>query len=81
MIQFFFAISNGFSGQTFYDSVAGVVYNIIFTSVPIVIVAISDQDKKDTQLMANPELYKQCQQGIYVCLKNFLKTFLITKKE
>jgi len=42
MAQFWFAIFNGFSSQTFYDSAYLTVFNAIVTSIAICAFAVSD---------------------------------------
>jgi magnesium-transporting ATPase (P-type) len=42
--QFIVAFYNGYSGQTFYDDIYISLYNLVFTSLPLVIRAIFEQD-------------------------------------
>ena len=42
--QFIFAFYCGFSGQTIFDDIYIALYNLIFTSLPLVIRAIFEQD-------------------------------------
>lgn len=42
--QFFFAFNCGFSGQTLYDDWYLSLYNLIFTSLPLLFKALMDQD-------------------------------------
>jgi magnesium-transporting ATPase (P-type) len=42
--QFIFAFYCGFSGQTIFDDVYITLYNLIFTSIPLVVRAILEQD-------------------------------------
>lgn len=42
--QFIFAFYCGFSGQTIFDDVYISLYNLIFTSLPLVVRAILEQD-------------------------------------
>jgi magnesium-transporting ATPase (P-type) len=42
--QFFFAFNCGFSGQTLYDDWYVSLYNLIFTSMPLLLKALMDQD-------------------------------------
>lgn len=44
--QFFFGFSNAFSGQPLYDKVIYQLYNITFTSLPVMWYAVFDQDHK-----------------------------------
>lgn len=51
--QFWFGFFNYFSGQTLYDSFIYQLFNIFFTSFPIIIYAIVDQEFNPEVLMAN----------------------------
>ncbi len=42
--QFIVAFYNGYSGQTFYDDIYISLYNLVFTSLPLVIRAVFEQD-------------------------------------
>lgn len=42
--QFIAGIFNGFSGQTIFDSVYVLLYNLVFTAIPLLIRAILEQD-------------------------------------
>ena len=42
--QYLFAFINGYSGQTLYDDFYITLYNLIFTSIPLVVRAILKQD-------------------------------------
>jgi phospholipid-translocating P-type ATPase (flippase) len=56
--QMVFGIFSGFSGNTLYDSILYIIYNVVFTSVPIVIFAAFERDVSETSLMRVPELYQ-----------------------
>eukprot|EP00698_Gefionella_okellyi_P023878 TRINITY_DN827_c0_g1_i1.p1 TRINITY_DN827_c0_g1~~TRINITY_DN827_c0_g1_i1.p1 ORF type:complete len:1107 (-),score=195.10 TRINITY_DN827_c0_g1_i1:3170-6490(-) len=60
---FFFGLYSGFSAQTVYDSWLMMVFNIVYTSVPILVVAIIDKDVPDFLLERKPVLYARCQQN------------------
>ena len=42
--QFIFAFYCGFSGQTIFDGIYITLYNLIFTSIPLVVRAVLEQD-------------------------------------
>lgn len=42
--QFIFAFYCGYSGQTVFDDVYITMYNLVFTSLPLVIRAVLEQD-------------------------------------
>ncbi|EGR28204.1 phospholipid-translocating p-type flippase family protein, putative [Ichthyophthirius multifiliis] len=55
--QFWFGFYNGFSGQFLYDIWVFQLYNILFTSAPIVLFAIFDKEYKGLFLVNNPWPY------------------------
>jgi magnesium-transporting ATPase (P-type) len=42
--QFIFAFYCGYSGQTIFDDIYITMYNLVFTSLPLVIRAVLEQD-------------------------------------
>ena len=70
--MFYFSFYNMFSGTSLYDSWILIIYNVILTALPIVIVGTLDKDLPQEVVLANPVLY---QEGIYSRLFN-AKIFL-----
>eukprot|EP01117_Protostelium_nocturnum_P006113 TRINITY_DN2203_c0_g1_i3.p1 TRINITY_DN2203_c0_g1~~TRINITY_DN2203_c0_g1_i3.p1 ORF type:complete len:1236 (+),score=387.58 TRINITY_DN2203_c0_g1_i3:144-3851(+) len=60
MCQFWFAWYNNFSGQTLFDSWSLSMFNTLFTSVPILVVAAFDQDVSKKSMKLYPQLYQEC---------------------
>lgn len=58
--QFWFASYNGFSGQKIYTEAGIQLYNLVFTSLPILMLGIYDQDVTKEFALTNPELYIPC---------------------
>ena len=58
LTSIWFAIFSGWSAQLWYDAYAGSVYNIIFTSLPIMFVATLDRDVGRKNLIRFPALYQ-----------------------
>eukprot|EP00276_Gloeochaete_wittrockiana_P010700 CAMPEP_0184644446 /NCGR_PEP_ID=MMETSP0308-20130426/1165_1 /TAXON_ID=38269 /ORGANISM="Gloeochaete witrockiana, Strain SAG 46.84" /LENGTH=1076 /DNA_ID=CAMNT_0027072989 /DNA_START=331 /DNA_END=3561 /DNA_ORIENTATION=- len=54
---FWFSFFSGFSGTTFYDGWVSGLFNVIFCSVPVLVMATQDQDAPDAVCMAFPQLY------------------------
>ena len=52
-----FAFLNGFSGQTIYDPILFQLYNICYSSLPIVIYALFDKERKGSDYLKSPDLY------------------------
>lgn len=43
LVQFWFTFCDGFSGQRFYDDWYQSLYNVLFTSVPVVFLGLLDK--------------------------------------
>ncbi|OQR98060.1 phospholipid-transporting ATPase [Thraustotheca clavata] len=55
--EFWFTWVNGFSGQKFYLETGFQIYNVAFTSFPIILLAIYDKDVDDDMALTFPKLY------------------------
>lgn len=51
--QFFYGISNFFSGQTLYDPYIYQIYNVFYTSIPIIVYAVMDLEFNPAVLQHN----------------------------
>jgi len=58
IVQFWFTIFNGFSGQTFFERTTLTAYNIAWTLLPVVAVGVFDKDINDRMLFEHPQLYQ-----------------------
>eukprot|EP00054_Salpingoeca_dolichothecata_P027919 m.208040 g.208040 ORF g.208040 m.208040 type:complete len:1154 (-) comp26079_c0_seq4:30-3491(-) len=58
-IIYWFQVFNGFSGQVAIEQLYLSTFNLAWTSLPIMIFAIFEQDVPDTILIANPILYEE----------------------
>lgn len=57
---FWFAWLNGFSGQKIYTEAGIQLYNVVFTSLPIVFMGCYDMDVPWIALDSHPQLYMAC---------------------
>ena len=57
MCNFWFAWLNGFSGQKIYTEVGVQFYNLAYTSIPIIIIAVYDYDLMPEKVYQYPQLY------------------------
>ncbi|KAI9140986.1 hypothetical protein BKA69DRAFT_1076577 [Paraphysoderma sedebokerense] len=71
MTQFWFALFNGFSGQTIYESWVLSSFNVFFTSVPPLVIGIFDKVLLEKYLESVPELYTMSQSGKLFSVKVF----------
>jgi len=63
MSQVWFAFYNGWSGQIFYDAWMGAMYNVIYTSLPILCAAILNRDYSYKTALEYPALYRDGQEN------------------
>ncbi|XP_047319881.1 phospholipid-transporting ATPase 3-like [Impatiens glandulifera] len=59
LIQFWFTFQTGYSGQRFYDDWFQSLYNVIFTSVPVLVLGLFDKDVSASLSKQYPQLYKE----------------------
>ncbi|KAK1382522.1 P-type ATPase, subfamily IV [Heracleum sosnowskyi] len=59
LTQFYFTFQTGFSGQRFYDDWFQTLYNVIFTSLPVIFVGLLDKDVSAFFSKKYPELYRE----------------------
>jgi magnesium-transporting ATPase (P-type) len=71
--QFWFACVNGFSGQKMYNEGGIQLFNLVFTSVPILLLGIYDQDVPKEMMYMYPQLYKPCITDFFFRKKIFFK--------
>ncbi|XP_066458625.1 phospholipid-transporting ATPase IC-like isoform X2 [Eleutherodactylus coqui] len=73
LVHFWYAFFNGYSGQTVFDDVFISLYNLLYSSLPIIVIGLKDQDVNDRLSMQCPSLYIPGQKGQ---LFNYTKFFL-----
>lgn len=57
-VLFYYQFYNGFSGQALVDSITAAVFNVVFTSLPILLFSILDRPVKNLRaLVRYPQLY------------------------
>jgi len=57
--QFYYAIFNSFSTQTLFDSVSLTLYNICYTSLPIFLFSLMEQNIEARRLLECPSFYRR----------------------
>jgi len=75
MTQILFAIQSAYSAQMFYDSYSGSAYNVIFTSWPVLLLAVFNRDISVENSLLVPALYVYGQTNSFYSL---FKLFLVT---
>nr|XP_045605910.1 phospholipid-transporting ATPase VA-like [Procambarus clarkii] len=63
LILMCYQLYNGFSGSSMIDQMYLMVFNLLFTSIPPVLVGIYDKDAPEEVLLAHPRLYAQGREG------------------
>ena len=63
LVELYFAFSNGFSGQIFFEKWMISSFNMFFTFMPPLVIGIFDQHVSKESLLQHPELYKSGQRG------------------
>ncbi|CAM1507873.1 Fc.00g047210.m01.CDS01 [Cosmosporella sp. VM-42] len=63
LVQAHFQRSNGYTGSSLYESWSLTVFNSAFTSLPVILLGIFEQDLRADTLLAVPELYSFGQKG------------------
>ena len=59
VLLFWYQLFNGFSGSNPIDGINLQIFNLVYTSIPIMIVAVLDQDLKPDKLLHSYEYYEQ----------------------
>ncbi|XP_055585323.1 phospholipid-transporting ATPase IF isoform X2 [Uranotaenia lowii] len=71
-IQFFFQIHSMFSSQSVYDSVFLTLYNVFYTSLPVLLLSLTEKPYKEETLMKEPSLYQKVAGNKQYAWKYFL---------
>ena len=71
--MFYYTFLNLYSGTALYDSWLIISYNILLTSLPILVLGVFDKDVSEEKALRNPDLYRETILGKMFNLKVFLK--------
>ncbi|KAI8811238.1 hypothetical protein BJ742DRAFT_798686, partial [Cladochytrium replicatum] len=58
-VQWWFGFVSGWSGQTAYEEIFFSAFNVVYTSIPPLVMAIFEQDVPEPAIAEHPELYHQ----------------------
>ncbi|XP_078736142.1 phospholipid-transporting ATPase IF-like isoform X3 [Lampetra fluviatilis] len=72
MPQFLYQFYCGFSQQTLYDSAYLTLYNICFTSLPVLLYSLVEQHVKPDMLMNTPALYRDVSRNSLLGVRPFI---------
>ncbi|XP_035707626.1 phospholipid-transporting ATPase ID isoform X1 [Folsomia candida] len=76
LTHFWFAFFCGFSAQTVFDPMFIAVYNLFYTSLPVLSIGIFDQDCNDDYCIRYPKLYTPGHLNLLFNKKEFFKSAL-----
>ncbi|CAM5174542.1 unnamed protein product [Eretmochelys imbricata] len=71
MVHFWFGFFCGFSAQTVYDQYFITLYNIVYTSLPVLAMGVFDQDVTEQRSMEYPKLYEPGQLNLLFNKREF----------
>ncbi|KAG8012736.1 Phospholipid-transporting ATPase ID [Nibea albiflora] len=71
LVHFWYAFFCGFSAQTVYDQWFITLFNIVYTSLPVLAMGLFDQDVNDQNSLRYPCLYKPGQQNLLFNKRQF----------
>uniref|UniRef100_A0A3B5QCU7 Phospholipid-transporting ATPase n=1 Tax=Xiphophorus maculatus TaxID=8083 RepID=A0A3B5QCU7_XIPMA len=71
LVHFWYSFFNGYSSQTAYEDWFITLYNLAYSSLPVLLVGLLDQDVNDDLSLKVPTLYLPGQQGTLFNYKNF----------
>ncbi|XP_028282199.1 phospholipid-transporting ATPase ID isoform X2 [Parambassis ranga] len=84
MVHFWFGFFCGFSAQTVYDQYFITLYNIVYTSLPVLAMGIFDQDVPDHRGLEYPKLYEPGQLNLlfnkrefFICITQGIYTSVV----
>ena len=75
--QVYYAFFNGMSTQSLYESLALTFYNITFTSLPVLIYGLFEQDIPDFLLLKYPHFYSHYTKNANMTWKHFITWALL----
>ncbi|KAJ3144828.1 hypothetical protein HK101_002585 [Irineochytrium annulatum] len=73
LTQMLFQIFTGWSGTSLYEQWTLTLYNILFSSLPVIVVGIFEKDLNKSTLLSVPELYQYGQLNCGLNLATFLR--------
>ncbi|XP_052526131.1 phospholipid-transporting ATPase FetA-like [Tympanuchus pallidicinctus] len=76
LVHFWYGFFSGFSAQTVYDQWFITLYNLAYTSLPVLGMSLFDQDVDDRWSLLFPQLYLPGQENLYFNKTVFIKCML-----
>jgi hypothetical protein len=79
--HFWLNFNNGWSGQKYYTEASIQLFNLIFTSLPIIFLGVYDMDVSPQYVYRFPQLYIECTKGKYFTTLRFWGFILMAAVE
>uniref|UniRef100_H9GVL9 P-type ATPase C-terminal domain-containing protein n=1 Tax=Anolis carolinensis TaxID=28377 RepID=H9GVL9_ANOCA len=76
LVHFWYGFFSGFSAQTVYDEWFITLYNMVYTSLPVLGMSLFDQDVDDCWSLQFPQLYVPGQRNLFFNKRQFAKCTL-----
>jgi phospholipid-transporting ATPase len=76
-IQWFFGFVNMWSGQTVYEELFFISFNVIFTSIPPLVYALYERDVPEELIEKYPQLYREVKDGLFWNIKFIIRWFIV----
>uniref|UniRef100_A0A182PSW1 Phospholipid-transporting ATPase n=1 Tax=Anopheles epiroticus TaxID=199890 RepID=A0A182PSW1_9DIPT len=76
-IQLYFQIHSFFSNQSVYDSVFLTLYNVVYTAIPVLVLALTEKPYQEQTLLKNPALYQKVAGNKQYAWKYFIGWLLL----
>ncbi|XP_015267619.1 PREDICTED: phospholipid-transporting ATPase IC [Gekko japonicus] len=76
LVHFWYSFFNGYSAQTAYEDWFITLYNVLYTSLPVLLVGLLDQDVSDKLSLRFPSLYLSGQRDLLFNYKKFFISLL-----
>lgn len=67
-VNFYYGFYSGFSGQQFYNDPLYLLYNVVFTSLPVIFTSVLDQPLPANTLENNPNIFKSAKRTRFTVL-------------
>lgn len=70
--QFWMNFYNAWSGQKYYTEGAIQMYNLLYTSLPILFLGVYDMDILPSTVLHYPKIYQACVESYYFSVRNLM---------
>uniref|UniRef100_A0A182Q3R9 Phospholipid-transporting ATPase n=1 Tax=Anopheles farauti TaxID=69004 RepID=A0A182Q3R9_9DIPT len=76
-VQLYFQIHSLFSNQSVYDSLFLTLYNVVYTAIPVLVLALTEKPYQEPTLLKNPALYQKVAGNKQYAWKYFIGWILL----